>query len=563
MRSGGGTLWKRWNDVASRRSGGEAVVWVRDGEPSRRWSWGQLLDAARGYAAWLRAAGVSPGQVCAVVVRHHAEFYPLYMGIEAAGAIPAVLAYPNARLHPEKFRDGLRGMARKSGLDWVLTERELGPEIAALATGSDATVRGVLFPLAERDTARSVPSVAPDARENDPCLLQHSSGTTGLQKAVVLSHRAVLEHVDAYGRSIGISAVDKIVSWLPLYHDMGLIAALHLPLASGITTVQIDPFEWVQAPVLLLQQIASEGGTLTWVPNFALNLMADRIGDDELEGVRLDSLRMIVNCSEPVRAESQEKFAARFESYGLRRGALASCYAMAETTFAVSQSEPGQEPASFRASRAALSAGAVWEAVWGEEARTCVSSGQPIPGCQVRVEDVGGNVLPDNAVGELVVASGSLFDGYRGDAAKTAEVLAGGWFRTGDLGFTRDGEVFVIGRKKDIIIVAGKNLFPEDIEDAVSAVPGLLPGRVVAFGVDDPALGTETVAVVAETPIEEKLERDALRRRIVEAGMAVDAPISEVYLVPPRWLIKSSAGKPSRKANRERVGSLEEMEALG
>ena len=560
----GETLWTRWNTVAARQPDGEAVVWVRAGEPSRRWQWRELLAAARGYAGWLKGAGVRPGEICALVIRHHADFFPLYMGVEAAGAIPAVLAYPNSRLHPENFREGLSGMARKSGLDWVLTEEELGSEIAALATGTNTTVRGILFPFGDAggqggarvDPGEGAGTHAAAANPEGPCLLQHSSGTTGLQKAVVLSHRAVLEHVERYGRSISLRPDDRIISWLPLYHDMGLIAALHLALASGVTTVQIDPFEWVQAPVLLLEQIAAERGTLTWVPNFALNLMADRIQDDEMDGIRLDSLRMIVNCSEPVRAESYAKFVARFERHGLRREAMASCYAMAETTFAVTQSEPGRPPASTQANRAALAAGVVRKAAQDEDARLCVSSGRPIEGCAVRVEDELGNVLADGAAGELVVASVSLFDRYRGDAEKTAEVLCEGWYRTGDLGFVLDGEVFIIGRKKDIIIVAGKNLFPEDIEDAVGAVSGVLPGRVVAFGVDDAVLGTETVAVVAETPLGARPERDALRRRIVEAGMAADASISTVYLVPPRWLIKSSAGKPSRKANRERIERL-------
>jgi acyl-CoA synthetase (AMP-forming)/AMP-acid ligase II len=186
-------------------------------------------------------------------------------------------------------------------------------------------------------------------------------------------------------------------------------------------------------------------------------------------------------------------------------------------------------------------------------ARRCVSSGLLVPGCQVRILDAGGQPLPADGVGEIAIASTALFDGYRNHPEKTAEVLADGWFRSGDLGFMHDGACYVVGRKKDLIIVAGNNLFPEDVEDAVARVPGVLPGRVVAFGVDDERLGTEALCVVAEVATSSDPERRALRAAILKAGAAIDLAISRVYLVEPRWLIKSSSGKPARATNRARA----------
>jgi acyl-CoA synthetase (AMP-forming)/AMP-acid ligase II len=186
-----------------------------------------------------------------------------------------------------------------------------------------------------------------------------------------------------------------------------------------------------------------------------------------------------------------------------------------------------------------------------------------IEGCEVRIVGENGDDGEAQAVGEIVVRSPSLFDGYRNQPEKTAAVLSDGWYRSGDLGFLADGELFVVGRQKDVIVVAGKNIYPEDVEDAVGAVAGILPGRVVAFGEDDQQLGTERIAVIAESEVADREARSALRRRVVEAGMWVDVAIVRVYLVPPRWLIKSSAGKPSRRANRERVAGLTDREGNG
>jgi acyl-CoA synthetase (AMP-forming)/AMP-acid ligase II len=559
------TLWAQWSHWSRRRGEAEAVVhWSAEGAPVR-WTWRALLDEAERLASVLERGGIGPGHVCALIVRHHPRFHALYLAVSALGAIPAVLAYPNARLHPDKFVQGLRGMAARSGLDWILTERPLEDVIRPLATGSETTVRGLLFPL--DDGPGDLPSSGPRrplgaGSPGDICLLQHSSGTTGLQKAVTLDHRTVLEHVRCYGRTLGVGAGDRIVSWLPLYHDMGLIAAFHMPLALGIPVVQLDPFEWVSMPELLLQAASSERATLCWLPNFAYNLLVERVHEEELAGLSLSSLRMVINCSEPVRAESHARFMTRFEPFGLPRSALGACYAMAETTFAATQTPPGARAREFLADRAALGEGRAVPATHREAARACVSSGRPIPGCQVQVTAEDGASLPEGAVGELWLRSEHLFAGYRNNPEETARAMAGGWYRSGDLGFVLDGEVFVVGRSKDLIIVAGKNIYPEDVEDGVSGVEGVLPGRVVAWGTYDAAAGTESVSVVAETALTDPASRRKLKGRIQGAGSAMDVTIGHVHLVPPRWLIKSSSGKPSRKANAARIERGEALPPL-
>jgi fatty-acyl-CoA synthase len=555
-------VWDRWQFFADNRPEAEAIIHWVPGEAAYRWTFGKLCAEAQVAARQLRHAGVKPGDVVALILRHNPRFYPIYMGVASLGAIPAVLAYPNSRLHADKFRDGLVGMSQKSGLDWVLTERELESSISPLLQEGKSTVRGILFPFefdrtlaGGEDEWQAILVDRAKITPDSPFLLQHSSGTTGLQKAVMLSHRAILDHVALYGEAINLSPADKVASWLPLYHDMGLIAAFHLPVASGIPCVQIDPFQWVIAPVIFLEAVTQETCTLAWLPNFAFNLMADRIHTEDLDAVRLDSLRMVINCSEPVRAESHQKFVNRFTPYGLPARAMAASYAMAETTFAVTQTEPHLPARIIAVDRERLANGTLSPvgASYSLPTRLCVSSGRPVRGCQLRIVGENRQDLPPDVIGELAIRSVSMFSGYRNNPEKTGEVVEDGWYFSGDLGFAYQGEYYIIGRKKDIIIVAGKNVYPEDIEDAVGLVPGVLPGRVVAFGEDDSELGTEQIDVVAETAVASGPEQGRLKRLIVEAGMQLNLTIARVYLVPPRWLIKSSSGKPSRKTNKERI----------
>lgn len=551
------TVWSLWERNAKNTPDKDAIVhWIAGEEPFR-WSFKSLLATAHAFSILLKKNGIKENEVCAIIIKHNRFFYPLYMGIVGIGAIPAVLAYPNPRLHPDKFRDGIRGMSHRSGLDWIFTERSLEPILTPLLV--DSTIHGVQFPfewdinLRDEKIENEILEVRKNRTGSDSFLLQHSSGTTGLQKPVLLSNKAVIDHVDNYAEAINFTATDKIVSWLPLYHDMGLIAAYHLPLAYGITSIQIDPFEWVLAPMLLMEAISKEKGTVSWLPNFAYNMKADKIPDDELEDVSLESWRLVINCSEPVRHESHIRFSERFKNYGFKQSALSACYAMAETTYAVTQTVPGSMPRAIPVDRMQLAQGIVTVVDDLSKARLCVSSGKIIKGCKVRIVDETRSDVVAGRVGEIAIHSVSMFDCYRNYPEKTADVLDNGWYYSGDYGFVFEGEYYIIGRKKDIVIVAGNNIYPEDVEDTVSKVEGVLPGRVVAFGSDDVALGTEVLSVIAETNAESHDDKKHLKVRIQEAGLKNDLAITKVFLVPSRWLIKSSAGKPSRKANKERI----------
>jgi fatty-acyl-CoA synthase len=559
-----GTIWHKWCENARKSPQSVAIVHWKAAEEPFRWTWETLIQTAKLYSAAFQRRGIKPGDVCAIICRHHPLFYPVYLGCVCAGAIPAVLAYQNPRLHPDKFREGLEGMGMRSGLDWILTERALESVIRPLLENGRSTIKGLHFPFEREEYLAGVDpenlGEGPVLSASDPLLLQHSSGTTGLQKPVLLSHGTVLSHVTEYARFLAMSDEDKIVSWLPLYHDMGLIAAFHLPLALGIPTIQIDPFEWVLAPSLLLEVMSAERATISWLPNFAFSMMADKVKEEDLEGVNLDTCRILVNCSEPVRKRDQEKFLRRFAALGLKKETLSSCYAMAETTFAVTQTPPGREPATLALDAQALSRGVASEVSKDSAVKISQSSGELIPGCEIRIVDENFRDLAEGQVGEILIKTRWMFDGYRNYPEKTAAAIRDGWYISGDYGFRSENNLHVIGRKKDIIIIAGNNIYPEDVEAVINDLDGVLPGRVVAFGEEDLEFGSERLSVIVETALADEAQRKQLRTAIVAAGMSIDVSITNVYLVPPRFLVKSSAGKPSRSANKDRVLRLKESE---
>ncbi|MGE5365628.1 MAG: AMP-binding protein [Bacteroidota bacterium] len=561
-----------WCMNALRNPEREAIVhYILDEEPVR-WSYRELISTALALSEYLKDQGIKKEEVCAIIIRHNQYFYPVYLAVAFAGAIPAVLAYPNQRLHPEKFRQGLAGMSQRSGLDWILSEDELEEKLTPLISGQNSTVRGIIKPMQffekpQNYSARFEELVSgymknSTADGDAPFLLQHSSGTTGLQKPVILSNLAVIRHIENYALSIGLNDNDKVISWLPLYHDMGLIAAFHLPLLKGITSIQIDPFEWVVVPSVLFEAITKEKATLSWLPNFSYNMMSEKIRKDDLEPVDLSSLRLFINCSEPVRYESHAKFLNAFREFGITARNLSTCYAMAEATFAVTQTPWGEEARVIHVDRNALKAGKINIVSNGTDdpqVRKCVSSGRVIDGCRIKIVTESGDTADVMQTGEIAIRSESLFSGYRNYPEKTAEVLKDGWYYSGDLGFELDGYLYVIGRKKDIIIVAGNNIYPEDVEDTVNGIEGVIPGRVIAFGEDDPEMGSEQLSVIAETNITDETARKNLKMNIMRTCSLINVTVRNVYLVPPRWLIKSSSGKPSRSSNRDRLQELKQF----
>jgi len=371
---------------------------------------------------------------------------------------------------------------------------------------------------------------------------------------VALSHRAILNQIDCYSQTIRLAPGDVIVSWLPLYHDMGLIASFVMPVLRRVPLVLMSPFDWVRAPQKLLQAVSHYRGTLTWLPNFAYNFCAQKIRDRDLEGVDLSGWRALVNCSEPTYWSSHHVFAERFAKYGLRAEALTTSYAMAENVFAVTQSGMDGPVAVDEIDQRALIADRVARPGQGvDHTLKLLSSGRPLPNVRVRVVDGEFHDMPERHLGDIALQSDCMLTGYyhRDDATRSA--FRDGWYLTGDLGYWADGQLYVTGRKKDLIIVGGKNVYPQDLERLAADVPGVHPGRVVAFGVFSEEAGTEDVVVVAEVDTDDADERqrlaDEIRLRIARGS---DVTLRHAHVVGAHWLLKTSSGKTARSANRDK-----------
>ncbi len=391
-------------------------------------------------------------------------------------------------------------------------------------------------------------------KPEDIVLLQHSSGTTGLQKGVALSHQSVLNQITTYADVLHITDDDVIVSWLPLYHDMGLIAGFLMPILYGLPMVLMSPFDWVRAPQRLMHAVSKYKGTLVWLPNFAYNFCAKKIRPRHMEGVDLSSWRAVINCSEPMRQDSHQLFLEAFKPYGFPDTAIATSYAMAENTFAVTQGGINTSVRVDPVDRDSLQVDRIARpAKEGKPFVNMVSAGLPIPNTEVKVMDPQGTPLPDRHIGEIALRSNSMLTEYYHRPKTTKDAFLDGWYLTGDYGYMLDGEIYITGRKKDLIIVGGKNIYPQDLERIAMAVPGVHPGRVVAFGIFSKRMGTEQVVIVAEVDTEDPDEKERITNEIRQAvtqGSAV--ALRHVLLVREGWIIKTSSGKTARLANRDK-----------
>jgi acyl-CoA synthetase (AMP-forming)/AMP-acid ligase II len=282
-------------------------------------TYGQLLRGANDCAQILKREGIQPGDVVVLILQHGEELIYSFGGAVLHGAIPSIMPFLTEKLSPERYRAELSALISVTRPAAIVTYPEFETEVRAALRHGDSVRSVIVAHRLESQPDIDFDSLAGFARKpEDIVLLQHSSGTTGLQKGVALSHRSVFNQLDAYGRSLALDDEDVVVSWLPLYHDMGLIAGFLAPILSGVPLVLISPFDWVRAPYRLMQSVSKYHGTLTWLPNFAYNFCAQKIRDRHLEGVDLSSWRAVINCSEPVRWESHQVFYERFKDYGLR-----------------------------------------------------------------------------------------------------------------------------------------------------------------------------------------------------------------------------------------------------
>ena len=525
-----------------------AVVYVSTNSDPKQVSRRELVEESQRRAIAMREAGIEERDLVVIARTQDLETIFLFWGALMIGAIPSVFHTVTEKISPELYFSDIPDLISRAGARAVFTTEEFAP---LLAEKVDCEVLGT-------ERLRSAESGPLPERRPDPeetAVLQFSSGSTGVKKGIALSHNMILNQLASYSDAIEITRKDVVVSWMPFYHDGGMVAGHILPLLQGILLVLMSPFDWVSHPAMLFQAISQYGGSLCFLPNFAYNHCARRIRDQELAGVSLASVRAFINAAEPVREESHELFLERFGGLGVRPNALTVMYGMAENVMAITQTPMWEKPKTRYVRRDPFEQeGHVILADKGDtDVIGFVSCGSPIPKLELAVVDQEFNRLPEGHVGEFILRSNSMLTGYykRPDLDKT--VTRDGWLLTGDLGFVIEGEAYVSGRKKDLIINAGKNIHPHDLESVANEVPGIHPGRVVAFGIFDEAEGTEVIVVLAETDSEAPKIRAQLRAAIREE-IAKKSMVTARYvdIVDRKWMIKTSSGKLARGANREK-----------
>jgi fatty-acyl-CoA synthase len=514
----------------------------------------RLEREAAGVAGGLRERGIGPGDTVSLMLPTGLDFLRSFLGILMARAVPVPI-YPPVRLDRlEEYATRQAGILADAEARLLVTIGRARP-VASLLRPAVPSLVDVL--TADEVSVPGAPAAEVEAEPSDVAFIQYTSGSTGRPKGVVLTHENLLANIRAIGEALEVQPTDVGVSWLPLYHDMGLIGSWLFCLHHGLPITLLPPTSFLARPERWLWAIHQRRATLSAAPNFAYELCARRIPEAALEGLDLSSWRAALNGAEPVSPGTVERFTRRFAPCGFRRESLMPAYGLAECSVALALPPVGCGMRFDRVARRSFQDDGRAEPAEPDDpsALAFVSAGRALPGHEIRVVDDDGRDVPERTVGRLVFRGPSATSGYyRKPEATDAIALPGGWLDSGDLAYRADdGDIHIAGRRKDLIIKGGRNLVPQEIEEVAAEVDGIRRGCVVAFGVEHPDSGTESLVVVAETRLADPTERERLESAVTErVAAAVDVPPDRVILAPPGAVLKTSSGKVRRAATRER-----------
>jgi acyl carrier protein len=543
---------------------GEALAWHVEHQPQRltafmyedgrehELSYAALYESSLAWAAHFAETGLATGQTVAIMLPTSPEYLYCFYGVLLAGGIPVPL-YPPARL--STIEDHLTrhiGILQSARAALLVTVPE-AKTLAYLLRAQVDSLRAVMTPA---DFATPPPTgFAPVlAKGEDVAFLQYTSGSTGRPKGVVLTHENLLANVRAMGKAARATTDDVFVSWLPLYHDMGLIGGCFATMVLGFPVALMSPLAFLTRPAQWLWAIHRHRGTISGGPNFAYELCMRRIDEADLEGLDLSSWRFAFNGAEPVSPETIHAFEDRFAAYGLRKNVVSPVYGLAECSVGLAFTPPGEAWRVDRIERERFArSGEARPAAENDPAPlVVVGCGRAIPEHDMRVVDAAGIELPERQEGQLEFRGPSATSGYYRNPEATKGLFDGAWLRTGDRAYFADGNLFLTGREKDIIIRGGRNVSPYELEEAIGDLDGIRRGCVAAFASRGADQSTERLVVLAETRETDAERKNALRRRINELAVdIIGMPCDDVVLAPPHSVPKTSSGKIRRIASRE------------
>ena len=514
-------------------------------------TYGELHHRGACLAAGLVTLGVSAGDRVALMLPTGREYLESFVACVLLGAVPVPI-YPPARAKQieEHFRRHERILSNAGTRVLITFEQvhQVSRLLAAAVPGLDHLTTPALL------RAQAPLSLAVRSQPSDLAFIQYTSGSTGDPKGVALSHENLLASLRSMAKALQVTPNDVFVSWLPLYHDMGLIGAWMGALTCGFPLVLMSPLAFLARPVRWLEAIAQFGGTISGGPNFAYELCLRRIDPQQLNGIDLSSWRLAFNGAEPVSASTIAAFAQQFAAFGFSPRAMTPVYGLAEATLGVTFTPSGRGPKIETVSRQSLGEQSrALPASAGDDTLTLVSSGVPIPEFEVRIMSGSSAEVADRGEGEIQFRGPGASSHYFNNPQATAGLKDGEWTRTGDRGFMLDGELYITGRDKDVVIRAGRNLYPYALESALAEVQGVRRGCVAVIGANDPDTGHEALVVIAESRDSATQAHEAMRRQIEaltieHMGLAAD----HVLIVPPHTVLKTSSGKIRRAAMAER-----------
>jgi 1-acyl-sn-glycerol-3-phosphate acyltransferase len=526
------------------------IQYLADGKAPEAITHGELWTGARRIAAGLRALDLEPGRPVAIMLPSGRPYFEAFMGTLMASGV-AVPLYPPTRIH--RLEEHIRRQARimVNAQASVLVTFEEVKKIGGLLKSLLPDLRAIVTP---GELAREPGGERLRARKGDLAFLQYTSGSTGDPKGVMLTHSNLLANIRAMIRGCAATPAETFVSWLPLYHDMGLIGAWLAVMCAGARLVLMSPIAFMGHPARWLRAISDWKGTLSAAPNFAYEICARKLDDVDLKGLDLSSWRVAFNGAEPVHSETLERFATRLAPYGFRREALAPVYGLAENSVGVTFPPAGRGPRLDRVKRQEFLEKGRAEPAGPDDTHVLafVGCGSPLATVEVRIVDEVGREAVDRAQGRVEFRGPSATAGYYRNAAATRRVLDRGWLDSGDLGYVAEGELYVTGRTKDMLIRGGRNIHPQELEEAVGNISGIRLGFVAVFGMRDAHSSTERLVVVAETRTTQREDRERLVSKIWDlSSELLEAPPDDVVVVPPGSVPKTPSGKIRRSACRE------------
>ena len=519
-------------------------------------TYGALFQRASHAANALRALGVDPGARVALMLPTGADYFVAFAALMLCGAVPVPIYPPTSLAQVEEHVERHASILANGQVSTLIASASLGTVAHMLRLKVPTLhqlVTSVTLAPAQSEEHEQAPFIR--TATHDLALLQYTSGSTGEPKGVMLSHANLLSNIRAMGERMKVQPGDKLVSWLPLYHDMGLIGAWLAPLYFGFPLVAMSPLAFLARPAIWLETISQHRATITAAPNFAYDWCARRVPERQIAGLDLTSLRFAFCGSEPVNPDTLRAFAERFAPFGFDARAITPVYGLAENTLAVTFPAPSRGLRIDLVQREVLSMrGEAFAARTEDGPLALVSCGYPLADTGLRIVDDNRQPLAERHVGHIEFRGASATVGYYRNPEQTAHLVHDGWLDSGDLGYLADGELFVTGRTKDLIIRAGRHIFPDELEHALAQLSGVEPGGVAACGEPDPLAGTERLVLIVETSLNEAAARADLQARVnVVARRLCGAPAERVMLVAPQSILRTPSGKIRRAATVERL----------